>query len=195
VSRSAASCCILCALALANLQFLHPDRVLLIGELLTFGIRNPSIPADVTTHPSIPVHLTTSYIATADCRPRYKYEPLKSSLLKPSRRASNCILLDYVQLLAPFILIFYCTSSCIYCLYTLSHIPQLSIFIAANGTYAQPGEESLFTEESRSTPRESTRIRESNQSSFPIKCLPSNYLPSCIILQMTNIADFINEAG
>jgi hypothetical protein len=48
--------------------------------------------------------------------------------------------------------------------------------MTANGTYAQPGEESLFTEESRSTPRESTRIQESSQSSFPIKCLPSNDL-------------------
>jgi len=103
-SRPGASCCILCALALANLQFWHPYRVLLIGELLTFRIRNPSIPAHLTTNPSIPVHLTTnpsipvhlstSYIATADCRPRYKYEPLMSSLLKPSMRASDCILLD-----------------------------------------------------------------------------------------------------
>jgi len=82
-----------------------------------------------------------------------------------------------------------------YCLYTPSHIPQLSIFITANRTYVQPGEESLFTEESRSIPRESTCIEESSQSLFPIKCFPSNDLPLYIILQMTNIPDFINESG
>jgi len=74
-------------------------------------------------------------------------------------------------------------------------MPQLSIFITANGTYAQPGEKSLFTEESRSTPRESTHIQESSQSSLPIKCLPFNYLPLCIVLRMTNIPDFIDESG
>jgi hypothetical protein len=34
---------------------------------------------------------------------------LKSSLLKHLRGASNCIILDYVQFLPPFILLFYCT--------------------------------------------------------------------------------------
>jgi len=78
---------------------------------------------------------------------------------------------------------------------TLSDIPQLSIFITVNGTYAQPGEELQFIEESRSTPWESTRIQECSQSSFPIKYLHFNYLPSCIILWMTNISNCINEAG
>ena len=96
-----------------------------------------------------------------------------------------------MQLLAPFIPLFYCTKPCIHCLYTLSHIPQLSICITANGTYAQPGEESLFTEEPRSTPWESTRIDESSQSSFPIKCLPFSYLPLWIILRMTNIPNSV----
>jgi len=118
-SRSGVSGCMLCALALSNLQFLYPYRVLLIGELLIFNIGNPSIPAHLTTNPSIPAHLTTnpsipvhltiSWITTPEYRVRSNYEPLKSSLPKPSRCTSNCILLDNVQLLAPFIPLLYCT--------------------------------------------------------------------------------------
>jgi len=69
------------------------------------------------------------------------------------------------------------------------------MFITANGTYAQPGEESLFTEKSWSTPRESTRFQDSSHSSVSTKHLPSNYLPWCIVLRMTNIPNFINESG
>ena len=62
------------------------------------------------------------------------------------------ILLMYVQPLAPFFILFHCTESNMYCIYTLFHIPQLSVFITTHGTYAQPGEESLFPEQSSSTP-------------------------------------------
>jgi hypothetical protein len=57
-------------------------------------------------------------------------------------------------------------------LYASVYIPQLH----QHGTYGQPGEESLFTEESRSTPWASTCtcIAEDSQSSLPIKCLNSN---------------------
>jgi len=54
---------------------------------------------------------------------------------------------------------------------------------------------SLITEELRTTPWQSTPIQESSQSSFPMKCLRFSYLPSCIIVRITNIANFINEAG
>jgi len=69
------------------------------------------------------------------------------------------------------------------------------MFVTANWTYAQPGEKSLFTEESGCTPRESTRIQESSQSSLSIKCLPSNYLLFGIVLRMTNLPVCINESG
>jgi hypothetical protein len=88
-SHSGASGCILCALAFGNIQFWHPFRVSLIGELLTFSIRNPCIPAHLTMYPSI-------HSGAPDYCPWYTYETLKSSLLEPSRHALNCILLDYV---------------------------------------------------------------------------------------------------
>jgi hypothetical protein len=88
----------------------------------------------------------------------------------------------------------YSTQSHISCFYTLSHILQLQIFVTANGTYAQPGEESLFTEESRSTPREHTCSQDSSQSSLSSKCLHSIYQPSCILLWITNIPDFMNKS-
>jgi hypothetical protein len=122
---------------------------------------------------SIPLHQTTLYIPTLDSPPLNKYVPLMSFLLNPSRCALNCILLDYVQLPAPFCQIFYCTESYIHCSYILSHIPQLSVIIIPNGTYTQPGEESQFTEESRSTPWESSGIQEGSKSSLSIKCLLS----------------------
>jgi hypothetical protein len=78
-----------------------------------------------------------------------------------------------VQLLALFFQIFYCTYSYFYCLFILFHIPHLSVINIRNGSYAQPGEESVFTEESRSTPSESTGIQERSQSSLSIKCWPS----------------------
>jgi len=139
--------------------------------------------------------MTTSYIATLDCCLSYNNEPPKSSLLNPSRRPSNHILLNYVQLLAPSFLLLYCTQSFINCLYIVSHIPQLSIFITADETYAQPGEESLFPEESRSTPWESTCIEESSPSSSSIQSLPRNYLALCIVLLMTSVHDWITDAG
>ena len=55
-------------------------------------------------------------------------------------------------------------------LYTSVYIPQLHFI--QHGTYGQPAEESLFTEESRSPHWESpcTCIAEDSQSSLPIKC-------------------------
>ena len=79
-----------------------------------------------------------------------------------------------------------------YRLYTLSHIPQLSIFIIANGTSTKRGENSLFTELTRCAPSESSRIQESSQSSLSIKCWPANYLPSCLVMLMTNVPNRIN---
>jgi len=52
-------------------------------------------------------------------------------------------------------------------------IPQLSVLIFGNGTYAQQGEKSRFTDESRSTssPCTHTRIEENSQSPMRINCL------------------------
>ena len=82
----------------------------------------------------------------------------------------------------------------IYCLYTPSHIPLHSVFITANGTHAQPGEKSLFTEESRNTPWESTRIQDSSWSQFSIKYFRSNYVAMCIVLPTTCIQDSMKKA-
>jgi len=62
-------------------------------------------------------------------------------------------------------------------IYFRLHSPT-SLHLHQHGTYGQPGEESLFTEESKSTPWESTCrcIKEDSQSSLPIKCL--NFQPS-----------------
>jgi hypothetical protein len=144
---------------------------------------------------SIWVHLTTSFIATLDNHPQYHCQPLKSSLLKHRWHPSNFMYLYHMQLLAQFFLLCYCTYFYIYWLYTLSHILQLSIFITANGTDAKRGEESLFTEGLKSTSWDSTYIQENSQSSFPMRCLPSNSLPWYIVLQMTTIPEEINEAA
>jgi len=139
--------------------------------------------------------MLTPYISTRDCRPWSKYEVVKSSSLNPSRRTSNYILLDYVQLLAPFFRSFYHTYPYIYRLFNLSHIPHPSIMKTANGTYAQSCQESKFTEESSSKPWERTRIQESTQCSLSIQCSASNYLPLWIVLRMTNVTDSTIEAG
>ena len=62
-------------------------------------------------------------------------------------------------------------------IYFCLHTPT-SLHHHQHGTYGQPGEESLFTEESRSPPWESTCtwIKEDSQSSLPFKCL--NFQPS-----------------
>jgi len=91
-----------------------------------------------------------------------------------SWHTSNCILHGNVQILASFLPLLHCSESYISCLYTVSHIPRLSIFNTANGTYMQPYEELLFSEGSWSTPRESTCIQERCQSALSIECLPSN---------------------
>jgi len=68
-------------------------------ELLTFGIRNPSIPANLTLSE---IATRTAVLDINIYHRRYLSRTL-------SRRASNCILLDYVQILAPIILLLYCT--------------------------------------------------------------------------------------
>jgi len=62
-------------------------------------------------------------------------------------------------------------------IYFCLHSPT-SLHYHQHGIYGQPGEESLFTEESRSPPFESTCrcSEEDSQSSLPIKCL--NFQPS-----------------
>jgi len=67
------------------------------------------------------------------------------------------------------------------------------MFNTASGIYAPPSQR--FTEDSRSTPWGSTRIQESSQSALSIKCLPSNYVLSWIVLQMTIIPDISNVGG
>jgi hypothetical protein len=152
-------------------------------------MRTPSSPAQLTTNPSVRAPLTICKIRTQTAIFNVNITRRGHLSGTLSKRASNCILLDSVHLVIPFIPLLYCTESYISCFYILSHIPQLWIFVTANGIYTQPGQESLFPEESKRTPGESS------QSSLSIKYLPSNYLPSCIILRMTNIPDFINEAG
>jgi len=72
-------------------------------------------------------------------------------------------------------------------------IPQLSIFISANGTYAKPDEELPCAEESRSTPRESTHIQDTSHSSLSLEYLSCKILPAFIGLRMTTDSDLINE--
>jgi len=134
-------------------------------------------------------------MAIPECLSQYTYEPLKSFRMNSSRCASNYILLKSVQLHPLFFSLLYCTESYAYCLYTLSHILQLSIFISTHRTYTQWGEESLFTEQSRSIAWGSTGIQESSQSLLSIKWLPPNYHLSCIISLMTNVHDLMIEAG
>ena len=62
----------LCALALANLQFLHPYRVLFIGVA---NIRHSE-----SIYSGAPDDIQN---CNTECRPRYKYKPLKSSLQNP----------------------------------------------------------------------------------------------------------------
>jgi len=76
----------------------------------------------------------------------------------------------------------------------VSYIPQQSVCISAIEIYTLLGEESLFTEESRNSPCESTGSQESSKSLFPIKCLHSIQLACCIILQVTHDPDIIQEA-
>ena len=108
-----------------------------------------------------------------------------------SRHSSNCFLLaehEFFQArlelhpalphvtLLPYYPIILLNSMLYLPLYTSVYIPQLHFI--HHGTSGQPGEESLFTEESRSPPGESTCtcIAADSQSSLPIKCL--NFPPN-----------------
>jgi hypothetical protein len=121
---------------------------------------------------------STIYILTTD-----------TDLRTLSRQASNCILFGRVSLflgtpwmassstVCYFVALFsrysiklptVFTLMC-FCLHSATSLHQ-------HGTYGQPGEESLFTEELRSTPWASTCtcIQEDCQLSLPMKCLNSN---------------------
>jgi hypothetical protein len=81
------------------------------------------------------------------------------------------ILLNFLLYLLLYASIKLPTVSTLICFYLHS-----ATSLHQHGTYGQPGEESLFPEESRSTPWASTCtcITEDSQSSLPIKCLNSN---------------------
>ena len=150
--------------------------------MLTFGnggMKNSSNPVHLTRPKS--QHWSSFdniYIWTADTvfrphsRHTSKYTVLGNTSLFPgTRRIASSSTACYIvalfscysnQLPTVFTLICFCLHSA-----TSHH---------QHGTYGQPGEESLFTEESRSTPWASTCtcIAEDSQFSLPIQCLNSN---------------------
>lgn len=69
--------------------------------LLTFLSRNPSNMVHLTSNESIPEHMTTFKPTSPDCLCQYVNEPVKVSVMKHLWHTSNCILLNYAQLLAP----------------------------------------------------------------------------------------------
>ena len=106
-----------------------------------------------------------------------------------SRHASNCILLGHASLFPDTSRIASSLTACYFVpLFSRDSIKLPTVFtlicfclhsatsLYQHGTYGQPGEESLFTEKSRSTPWASTCtwIQEDSQFSLPIKCLNSN---------------------
>jgi len=106
-----------------------------------------------------------------------------------SRNASNCMLLGRTSLFpgtpriassstaSYFVALFPHYSIKLRTVFTLiCFCLHFATSLHHHGTYSQPGEESLFTEESRSTPWASTSkcIQEDSQFSLPIICLNSN---------------------
>jgi len=55
----------------------------------------------LTSNESIPEHMTTFKPTSPDCLCQYVNEPVKVSVMKHLWHTSNCILLNYAQLLAP----------------------------------------------------------------------------------------------
>jgi len=90
-----------------------------------------------------------------------------------SRHPSNCILLNWVLLCCPIcchsIQLHTVFALLYFCLYSSTSLHQ-------HGTFAQPGEESEFTKESRNPPWEitCTCIQEDSQCSLAIKYLNCN---------------------
>jgi len=146
-------------------------------------------------NPSIPLPLITSSIATPDCWPQYTYEPLKSSHLKPSRRTSNCFLLNHVQLL-PHFSHYSIALNLIFTAYTLlsptfpnclSSLQQWNLRPARWGI-------TIHRRIKKHALREHSHSRW--QSMFiDHRMFNSNNQPSCIILQMSDVADITNEAA
>jgi len=110
-----------------------------------------------------------------------------------SSHASDCILLDRASLFPGtpritssstecyFVALSSCNSTKHHTIFTLIYFcldSPTSLHHHQHGTYGQPGEELLITEESRSPPWENTCmcIEEDSQSWLPIKCL--NFQPS-----------------
>jgi len=108
-----------------------------------------------------------------------------------SRHASKCILLGRASLSSGtpwiassltecyFVALFSCYSINLHTMFLLIYFCLDSLTsLHQHGTHGQPGEESLITEQSRSTLWESTCtcIQGDSQSSFPVKCW--NFQPS-----------------
>jgi len=141
------------------------------------AIKNPSIPVHVT----LPKSQQRTTIDNINMNRRHVFQTL-------SRHASDCILLGRASLFPGtpriassltkcyFVARFTHYSTKLYTIFTLIyfclHSPT-SLHHHQHGTYGQPGDESVFTEESRSSPWESTFtcIEEDRQSSLPIICL------------------------
>jgi len=71
----------LCVLALANLQFLHPYRVLIgVANIRHQESIYSGVPDQESVYSGAPDNIRHR---NTDCRPRYKYIPLKSSLQNP----------------------------------------------------------------------------------------------------------------
>ena len=71
----------LCVLALANLQFLHPYRVLIgVANIRHQESIYSGAPDKESVYSGAPDNIRNR---NTDCRPRYKYKPLKSSLQNP----------------------------------------------------------------------------------------------------------------
>jgi len=71
----------LCVLALANLQFLHPYRVLVgVANIRDQESIYSGAPDKESVYSGTPDNIRNRNM---DCRPRYKHKPLKSSLQDP----------------------------------------------------------------------------------------------------------------
>jgi len=141
-------------------------------------------------NPSNPVHLMLPKSQQRSCSDNISMNRWHV-FLTVSRHASNYILLGRVWHFPGTPWIVFSSTTC-YCVTLFSHssitLPTIFTLIYFSlysqlhffnhGTYGQPGDESLFTEESWSTPWDSTCmcIHEYSQSSLPIKCL--NFQPS-----------------
>ena len=150
----------------ANLRELGAWKIPLIRRTFRFRNHNNEWASRIKYEP--PTCLPDTFQARLELHP-----PRRALLFPGTFRFASCLTPCY------FVALFSRYSIKLHTIFTLIHFPLHSqLHFIKHGTYGQPGEESLFTEEPRSTPWESTCtcIAEDSQSSLPIKCL--NIQPS-----------------